>query len=61
MVKTPPNQPTEMAKPATVVAKPAVAKPAAPWPTQQKVADLAERLDRDYPHYRSDAEIVGEA
>ena len=23
------------------------------WPTQQKVADLAERLDWDYPHYRA--------
>ena len=44
---TPQRQPTEMAKPTT-----AVAKLAPPWPTQQKVTDLAEMLDRQYPHLR---------
>lgn len=55
MVK-PPQQPAETA----VVKLTAVAKPAlaAPWPTQQRVADLAWELDRIYPDYQLMQELA---
>jgi hypothetical protein len=52
MVKTPPKQPTELAKPTTAVAKSTSAQHSA-WPTQQKVAHLARWLDLDYSHYQA--------
>ena len=43
------------AKPSTAVAKPA---PSAPWPTQQKVKDLARYLDRGHRYLDAMMEIV---
>lgn len=57
MVKAPPKQPTEVAKPTTAVAKPAPAQPIA-WPTQQDVTDLAWVLDRLYPKYQEVLDLL---
>src|SRR6476620_6189656 len=45
MVTPPPKKPTEVAKSQT-----AVTKLPPPWPTQEKVKDLASLLDRHYRH-----------